>query len=278
MWNEWFTASNKTENIIDKIKIKKTVCTRIELKSQETGYYCTHVMYTESERKIDLSTHKNRQTHTKNGSSAYNAIDADFIHWFVNRLFESVSFVFAGVETVFNVQEKTFEKFRTKLTNTTNMLSADQNHIDSEFNGGFNAIDSELMNLRPNSGQTLLNAHQLQQQQQQQQKSPAATANAKQNNIVQSNANPKKSVMLNFKSGAINSTVEEFGNFSTRFSDTFTQNGRRYRVWLVAVGIVIACLCCFVFGLSFNYLFDTQPCGGKFTFPLHILQKQKNCP
>lgn len=141
------------------------------------------------------------------------------------------------------------------------MLSTDQNHIDSEFNGGYSAIDSELINLRPNSGQTLLNAHELQQQQLP--KSPSATVNAKQNTIIQSNSNAKKSVMLNFKSGAINSTVEEFGNFSTRFSDTFTHNGRRYRVWVVSFCIAIACSCCFVFGLSFNYLFDTQPCGGK---------------
>lgn len=153
------------------------------------------------------------------------------------------------------------------------MLSTDQNHIDSEFNGGYSAIDSELINLRPSSGQTLLNAHQLQQQQLQ--KSPSATANAKQNNVVQSNSNAKKSVMLNFKSGAINSTVEEFGNFSTRFSDTFTQNGRRYRVWLAAVGITIACLCCFVFGLSFNHFFDTQPCGGKFMFLIANASKRK---
>lgn len=144
------------------------------------------------------------------------------------------------------------------------MLSTDQNHIDSEFNGGYSAIDSELMNLRPNSGQTLLNAHELQQQQLP--KSPSATVNAKQNTIIQSNTNAKKSVMLNFKSGAINSTVEEFGNFSTRFSDTFTHNGRRYRVWVVSFCIAIACSCCFVFGLSFNYLFDTQPCGGKLPY------------
>lgn len=148
------------------------------------------------------------------------------------------------------------------------MLSIDQNHIDSEFNGGFSTIaDSELINLRPSSGQTLLNVQQLQIQQQQQQqiKSPSATVTSKAPNstLLQSNSNSKKSVMLNFKSGAINSTVEEFGNFSTRFSDTFTQNGRRYRSWLLTIAIAISCLCCFVFGLSFNYLFDTQPCGGK---------------
>lgn len=148
------------------------------------------------------------------------------------------------------------------------MLSTEPNHIDSEFNGGYSAIDSELINLRPSSGQTLLNSHQSQQ------KSPSATVTPKQNHLVQSsanaNANAKKSVMLNFKSGAINSTVEEFGNFSTRFSDTFTQNGQRYRLWLVVVGITLICLCCFVFGLSFNYLFDTQSCGGKSFFPFHI--------
>lgn len=145
------------------------------------------------------------------------------------------------------------------------MLSTEQNHIDSEFNGGYSAIDSELINLRPNSGQTLLNSHQSQSQQQP--KSPAATATPKQNHHVQSSTNAKKSVMLNFKSGAINSTVEEFGNFSTRFSDTFTQNGHRHRLWLVVVGITLICLCCFVFGLSFNYLFDTQThCGGKWFF------------
>lgn len=142
------------------------------------------------------------------------------------------------------------------------MFPVDQNHIDSELNnGGYSSRDSELVNLRPSSGQTLLNAKQLQQQQQQSQtKSPAVTVDTKQqNHNTQSNSNAKKSVMLNLKSGAINSTVEEF----TRFSDTFTTNRRRNRVWLIAIAIAIGCLCCFAFGLSFNYLFDTQPCDGK---------------
>lgn len=156
------------------------------------------------------------------------------------------------------------------------MFPVDQNHIDSELNnGGYSSRDSELMNLRPCSGQqTLLNANQLQQQQQSQTKSPAVTVDTKQpNHITQSNSNAKKSVMLNLKSGAINSTVEEFGNFSTRFSDTFTTNGRRNRVCLIAIAIAVGCLCCFVFGLSFNHLFDTQPCNGKcflFFMPLHF--------
>lgn len=140
------------------------------------------------------------------------------------------------------------------------MLSIDsQNYIDTDFNGGFNASnDLELINLRPSSGETLLNAHRIQRTQ----SSPTTTVTAKQNStLVQSNSKCKKSVMLNLKSGAINSTVEEFGNFSTQFNDTFTQNRRHYRFWLLAVGIVISCLCCFVFGLRFNYLFDTQPCG-----------------
>lgn len=144
------------------------------------------------------------------------------------------------------------------------MFPVDQNHIDSELNnGGYSSLDSELINLRPSSGQTLLNAKQLQQQQPQT-KSPAVTVDTKQqNHNTQSNSNSKKSVMLNLKSGAINSTVEEFGNFSTRFSDTFTTNRRRNRIWLIAIAIAIGCLCCFAFGLSFNHLFDTQPCGGK---------------
>lgn len=145
------------------------------------------------------------------------------------------------------------------------MFPVDQNHIDSEHNnGGYSSLDSELMNLRPSGGQTLLNANKLQQQQLT--KSPAVTVDTKQNHITQSNSNAKKSVMLNLKSGAINSTVEEFGNFSTRFSDTFTTNGRRNRIWLIAIAITIGCLCCFAFGLSFNHLFDTQPCGGKCFF------------
>lgn len=146
------------------------------------------------------------------------------------------------------------------------MFPVDQNHIDSELNnGGYSSLDSELKNLRPTSGQTFLNAKQLQQQQQQQQpqtKSPAVTVDTKQqNHITQPNSNAKKSVMLNLKSGAINSTVEEFGNFSTRFSDTFTT--RRNRVWLISIAIAIGCLCCFAFGLSFNHFFDTQSCDGK---------------
>lgn len=160
------------------------------------------------------------------------------------------------------------------------MLSIDsQNYIDTDFNGGFNAInDLELINLRPSSGKTLLNAHRIQQKQ----SSPTATVTAKQNStLVQSNSNSKKSVMLNLKSGAINSTVEEFGNFSTQFNDTFTQNRRHCRFWLLALCIVISCVCCFVFGLRFNYLFDTQPCGGKFSsysnhFRLSAFEKKKN--
>lgn len=144
------------------------------------------------------------------------------------------------------------------------MFPVDQNHIDSELNNG--GYSSELVNLRPGSGQTLLNPQQLQQHHQQLIKSPAATVDAKQNHITQSNSNAKKSVMLNLKSGAINSTVEEFGNFSTRFSGTFTTNGRRNRLWLMGFAITVVCLCCFVFGLSFNHLFDTHSCGGESLF------------
>lgn len=161
------------------------------------------------------------------------------------------------------------------------MFPVDQNHIDSgELNNG--CYSSELVNLRPSSGQTPLNVQKLQQQQQQQpqltSKSPAATVDTKQNHITQSNSNAKKSVMLNLKSGAINSTVEEFGNFSTRFSGTFTTNGQRNRVWLMAIAVTIVCLCCFVSGLSFNYLFDTHPCGGKSFFLLNFVFRLLNFP
>lgn len=148
------------------------------------------------------------------------------------------------------------------------MLSTEQNHIDCESNGGLSKVDSELIILRPGSGKTLLNACQLQQSDQEQQqqqllhKSPTATVNAKQVTNTQ-NSDAKKSVMLNLKSGAINSTVEEFGSFSTRFSDTFTQNANRCRLWLLVVGISIGCLCFFVFGISFTYLFDKLSCDGK---------------
>lgn len=135
----------------------------------------------------------------------------------------------------------------------------EQNHIDSEFNGGYSAIDAELISLRPNSGQTLLNAHQLQQQQ----ATPASTV--KSAATTKNNLNAKKSVMLNLKSGAINSTVEEFGNLSTRFSDTFTQNGGRCRLWLLIAALSILCLCFFVFGLSVMHLLDAHTCGGKVT-------------
>lgn len=143
----------------------------------------------------------------------------------------------------------------------------DQNHIDSEFNGGYSAIDAELISLRPNSGQTLLNSHQLQPQ-------PTVTTTATVKNAAttattKNNSSGKKSVMLNLKSGAINSTVEEFGNLSTRFSDTFTQNGNR-RLWLLAIAVSIICLCFFVFGLSVMHFLDAQTCGGKVTHITHI--------
>lgn len=135
------------------------------------------------------------------------------------------------------------------------MLRTDQNHIDSEINGGCNPIDSETINHhRPGSAQPLLNAQQLQQQQQQDQRTKQVSA------AQNSNSNPKKSVMLNLKSGAINSTVEEFEHFSTRFSDTLTQNRRRYQLGILIIAIAFGCFGCFLFGLNFRYLFDTQGC------------------
>lgn len=134
------------------------------------------------------------------------------------------------------------------------LATADQNHIDCEINGGCNQTDSELLNHRPTISQTLtLNAQQLQQQ--------PSSQTVKQ--VVTQNLNTKKSVMLNLKSGAINSTVEEFEHFSTRFSDTFTQNRRRCQLWLLVIGIAFGCLSCFIFGLSFTHLFDARACDGE---------------
>lgn len=133
------------------------------------------------------------------------------------------------------------------------MLSTDQNHIDSEINGGCNPIDSELINLRPCMASTIINAHQLQHQ------SPHLNIDS----TKQQMSNAKKSVMLNLKSGAINSTVEEFEHYSTRFSDTFTQTQRRCQLWFFIIGIALACLGGFVFGLSFTHLFDMRSCDGK---------------
>lgn len=91
----------------------------------------------------------------------------------------------------------------------------------------------------------------LQQQQQPQSRQP-------QNHTK--NAKRKKSVMLNLKSGAINSvTFEVFGNYSTRFAgDT-----QRRRKCLLIGGIVLSCLCFFAFGIAVSKLFEAETCKCK---------------
>lgn len=131
------------------------------------------------------------------------------------------------------------------------MFSTEQNHMDSEINGGCNPIDSDLLNHKPNISQSMTTPSNQQ---------PLITIENSKRISVSPNSNAKKSVMLNLKSGAINSTVEDFEHISTRFSDTFTRNKRRCRLWSLAIGIVFGCLICFAFGLTFNQLFDTRPC------------------
>lgn len=136
------------------------------------------------------------------------------------------------------------------------MINTEQNYVDSEINGGCNPIDTDLLNHKPNISQSLKTPSNQQ---------PLITIeNSKRISVSpNSNTNAKKSVMLNLKSGAINSTVEEFEHLSTRFNDTFTRNKRRCRLWSVAIIIVFGGLICFAFGLSFNQLFDTRPCDGE---------------
>lgn len=74
------------------------------------------------------------------------------------------------------------------------------------------------------------------------------------------NSNRKKSVMLNLKSGAINSvTFEVFGNYSTRFAG----GTQRRRKCLLIGGIVLGCLCFFAFGVVISKMFEAKTCKCK---------------
>lgn len=165
------------------------------------------------------------------------------------------------------------------------MLAVDQTNFDCEYNGGFNAIEPERIHLHtsvkcamPTKQQQLdqqqqpsnSDHHQLQQLHQQQQHliEPVSTIDTAhqqhQHQHQDYRANNKKSVMLNLKSGTINSTVEEFGSsLSTRFGDTFTRSGRRCRWWLLIIGIFVGAVCCIVTGAAVTHLFGTRSCDCK---------------
>lgn len=128
------------------------------------------------------------------------------------------------------------------------MLSSDINHIDSEYNG-YNKVSASRNNAAELNNLPLTDSQKQQQQ------------TSSQNHATKYSTNSKKSVMLNLKSGAINSvTLDEFGNYSTRFSDTH----KRQRKWLIIAGIVFGCFCFFVCGLTISYLLDTRTCDRKY--------------
>lgn len=78
------------------------------------------------------------------------------------------------------------------------------------------------------------------------------------------NSKRKKSVMLNLKSGAINSvTFEVLGNYSTRFAG----NTQRRRKCLQIGGIALGCLCFFALGIAVSKLFDAETCKCKWKWP-----------
>lgn len=105
-----------------------------------------------------------------------------------------------------------------------------------------NAVESSLMPLQAQA--------QIQPQQQPQQ--------------PQNHTKRKKSILLNLKSGAINSvTFDVFGNYSTRFAGDTHGNIRRRRNCLLIGGIVLSCLCFFAFGIAISKLFDAASCQCK---------------
>lgn len=76
------------------------------------------------------------------------------------------------------------------------------------------------------------------------------------------NNKKKKSILLNLKSGRINSVAlpEEFVDFSRRFSNSTTSVRRRWIICLAAGALVF-----FILGLLFANLFKNKPCDeGKF--------------
>lgn len=76
------------------------------------------------------------------------------------------------------------------------------------------------------------------------------------------NNTKKKSVLLNLKSGRINSVAlpEEFVDFSRRFSNSTASVRRRWIICLVTGALVF-----FILGLLFANLFESKPCDdGKF--------------
>lgn len=163
------------------------------------------------------------------------------------------------------------------------MLAEDQTSFDCEYNGGLNAIDSERIHLQTSVNRAVmtskqqLDQHRHQQQsrvprQQQQQQHDEHDAEqvstidtAQQPSPCCAAANHKKSVMLNLKSGAINSTVEELGSLSTRFGGPHKRNACWLKRWhLSIVGILFVGLCCFVAGAVVMRLSGARYCDGEY--------------
>lgn len=71
------------------------------------------------------------------------------------------------------------------------------------------------------------------------------------------NAKKKKSILLNLKSGRINSVAipEEFVGFSRRFSNSTASVRRRWIICLVAGALIF-----FILGLIFGSSFESKPC------------------
>lgn len=140
------------------------------------------------------------------------------------------------------------------------MLARDQTtSFDCEYNGGLNAIDTERIHLQSSVSRAMPTIQQMDQQQQ-----PTNHQHGKQiATIDTAHGASKKSVILNLKSGTINSTVEEFGSLSTRLDDTFTRSSSRCRWWILIL-IFVGGVCCVVIGAAVTHLFGTRSCDGKF--------------
>lgn len=102
---------------------------------------------------------------------------------------------------------------------------------------------------------------------------PPSSQPQQQQNHTQ-NSKRKKSVMLNLKSGAINSvTFEAFGNYSTRF----TGSKQRRRKCLLIGGISLGGLCFFAFGIAISKLFEAETCKCKWVHNFHTFSVCGEC-
>lgn len=68
--------------------------------------------------------------------------------------------------------------------------------------------------------------------------------------------------MLNLKSGAVNSAIEEFGHFSTHFGGTKPSQERKQR-YLLVCSISFGCFCFFIFGLVLSHWLGGRTCESK---------------